>query len=216
MELLQFATAQFITKCDGLLLQIATAFLLQSARRFITNCDRYYKVRWLLQIATVSCVLSSPKQLRLNKNTRMFSLSTQGGRGRLETHQSFIHLLQNFSSLLTTCTVKIILSWYCKFTVSKNISEKPQNHDVFSTLYCHKMQLLAFLDLFTTEIPFLILHPVKSLSLSYKKPEKSTLLRRSLRLLYAIIVSTPSASQYNRRCCKVIRTTLFLLDIHCQ
>ena len=29
------------------LLQIATAFLLQSATRFITNCDRYYKVRWM-------------------------------------------------------------------------------------------------------------------------------------------------------------------------
>ena len=44
MELLQIATAQFITKCDGLLLQIATAFLLlmrqvlQSAM-IITNCD---------------------------------------------------------------------------------------------------------------------------------------------------------------------------------
>ena len=34
-SLLQIATG--ITKCDG----------------FITNCDRYYKVRWLLQIATV-------------------------------------------------------------------------------------------------------------------------------------------------------------------
>ena len=33
--LLQIATG--IKKCDG----------------FITNCDRYYKVRWLLQIATV-------------------------------------------------------------------------------------------------------------------------------------------------------------------
>ena len=53
MELLQIATAYFITKCDRLLLQIATAFLLQSATQFITNCDRYYKVRWLLQIATV-------------------------------------------------------------------------------------------------------------------------------------------------------------------
>ena len=47
MELLQIATAQFITKCDGPLLQIATAFLLQSATRFITNYDRYYKVRWI-------------------------------------------------------------------------------------------------------------------------------------------------------------------------
>ena len=47
MELLQIATASFITKCNGQLLQIATAFLLQSATRFITNCDRYYKVRWI-------------------------------------------------------------------------------------------------------------------------------------------------------------------------
>ena len=55
MALLQIATAYFITKCDGQLLQIATAFLLESATRFITNCDRYYKVRLLLQIATVHC-----------------------------------------------------------------------------------------------------------------------------------------------------------------
>ena len=45
MELLQIATAWFITKCDGQLLQIATAFLLQSATRFIKNCNRYYEVR---------------------------------------------------------------------------------------------------------------------------------------------------------------------------
>ena len=49
--LLQSATPFFITKCDGLLLQSATAFLLQSATsitkcdNFITKCDRYYKVR---------------------------------------------------------------------------------------------------------------------------------------------------------------------------
>ena len=34
----------FITKCDGLLLQSATAFLLQSATG-ISKCDDYYKVR---------------------------------------------------------------------------------------------------------------------------------------------------------------------------
>ena len=44
MESLQIARAQFITKCDGQLLQIATAFLLQSATG-ITKCDDYYKVR---------------------------------------------------------------------------------------------------------------------------------------------------------------------------
>ena len=38
---------KFITKCDGQSLQSAAAFLLQSATRFITNCDRYYKVRWI-------------------------------------------------------------------------------------------------------------------------------------------------------------------------
>ena len=59
--LLQSATPFFITKCDGLLLQSATAFLLQSATgitkcdNFITKCDRYYKVRRLLQSATVHC-----------------------------------------------------------------------------------------------------------------------------------------------------------------
>ena len=47
MEFLQIATAQFIIKCGGQLIQIATAFLLQSATRFITNCDRYYNVRWI-------------------------------------------------------------------------------------------------------------------------------------------------------------------------
>ena len=67
MELVQIATAYFITKCDGQLLQIATAFsfipkcdtvycklrqVLQSAM-IITNCDRYYKVRWLFQLAAV-------------------------------------------------------------------------------------------------------------------------------------------------------------------
>ena len=46
-KVLQSATAYFITKCDGQLLQITTAILLQSTTRFITNCDRYYKVRWI-------------------------------------------------------------------------------------------------------------------------------------------------------------------------
>ena len=46
-KVLQIATAWFITKCDGQLSQIATAFLLQTATRFITSCDRYYKVRWI-------------------------------------------------------------------------------------------------------------------------------------------------------------------------
>ena len=56
--LLQSATAFFITKCDGLLLESAAAFLLQSATSVITKCDRYYKVRRLLQSATVQATPS--------------------------------------------------------------------------------------------------------------------------------------------------------------
>ena len=41
----QSATAFFVTKCDNLLLQSATAILLQSVTSVITKCDRYYKVR---------------------------------------------------------------------------------------------------------------------------------------------------------------------------
>ena len=48
----------FFTKCDGLLLQSATAFLLQSATSVITKCDRYYKMRRLLQSATVHTYIS--------------------------------------------------------------------------------------------------------------------------------------------------------------
>ena len=45
-QLLQSATAFFITKCDNLLLQLsATAILLQSVASVVTKCDRYYKVR---------------------------------------------------------------------------------------------------------------------------------------------------------------------------
>ena len=57
--LLQSATAFFITKCDGLLLLSATAFLLQSATSVVTKCDRYYKVRRLLQSATVQAKVST-------------------------------------------------------------------------------------------------------------------------------------------------------------
>ena len=60
LRLLQSATAYFFfTKRDGLLLQSATAFLLQSAISVVKKCDRYlkvrqfyYKVRRLLQSAT--------------------------------------------------------------------------------------------------------------------------------------------------------------------
>ena len=49
----------FITKCTRNLLQNASEFLLQNATvitncdNFITKCDSYYKMRCLLQIATV-------------------------------------------------------------------------------------------------------------------------------------------------------------------
>ena len=76
MELLKIATAYFITKCDGQLLQIATAFLLQSATRYITNCDRYYKMRWIyyklrqvLQSAMIitNCDSSNPSVVSVSR-----------------------------------------------------------------------------------------------------------------------------------------------------
>ena len=75
--LLQIATG--ITKCDG----------------FITNCDRYYKVQWLLQIATVQQLVVRAlashqchvKILRC-KNVRKFvKLSHSEGGGQHESHQ---------------------------------------------------------------------------------------------------------------------------------
>ena len=53
MGFLQIATAYFIKKCNEQLTQIVTVFLLQCATWFITNCNRYCKVLWLWQIATV-------------------------------------------------------------------------------------------------------------------------------------------------------------------
>ena len=44
-QLLHIVTAFFITKCDNLLLQSATAILLQSVTSVITKYDGYYKVR---------------------------------------------------------------------------------------------------------------------------------------------------------------------------
>ena len=50
---MKYCLEKFITNCDKGLLQIATGTLLQIATNFITNCDRYYKLRQpLLQIAT--------------------------------------------------------------------------------------------------------------------------------------------------------------------
>ena len=65
--LIEITAAHFITNCDkGLLqiatstfIQIATGTFIQIATSFITNCDRYYKLRQpLLKIATVQMLAS--------------------------------------------------------------------------------------------------------------------------------------------------------------
>ena len=92
MELSQIATAQFIIKCDGPLLQIATAFLLQSATRFITNCHRYYKVRWLLQIATVhvQALAQYLRALSGKKRTSMHIFRQKGDHYYIQTRHNDI------------------------------------------------------------------------------------------------------------------------------
>ena len=68
--LLQSATASafFITECDGLLSQSATAFLLQSATSVITKCDR------LLQSATIitKCDSTDASMLRQQNVKTMY------------------------------------------------------------------------------------------------------------------------------------------------
>ena len=75
---------KFITKYDGLLLQSVTAFLLQSevllqSEIVITNCDRYYKERRILQCETeqtkgFSCMF---KKNPLNSRWLNFSIPVQ-------------------------------------------------------------------------------------------------------------------------------------------
>ena len=84
--LLQSATAFFITKRDGLLLQSATAFLLQSATSVITNCDSYYKVwqfyykvRQVLQSATIITKCDSTKELITRPRCLSFSFQVFQG-----------------------------------------------------------------------------------------------------------------------------------------
>ena len=60
------------------LLQIATAFLLQSATRFITNCDRYYKVRWiyykLRQVLQSAMITTNLLQSGMDSNHKLRQL----------------------------------------------------------------------------------------------------------------------------------------------
>ena len=55
----QICDSYFTTKCDRRLLQNTSGFLLENTtvttncNNFITKCDSYYKIRRLLQIATV-------------------------------------------------------------------------------------------------------------------------------------------------------------------
>ena len=64
--LLQNST-DIIPKCNKSLLQNALGFLLQNATviancdDFITKCDSYYKIRRLLQIATVQSPIKNAK-----------------------------------------------------------------------------------------------------------------------------------------------------------
>ena len=63
-DIITKCVSYFITKCDRSLLQNASGFLLQNAtvitncNDFITKCDSYYKMRRLLQTATVHTTLS--------------------------------------------------------------------------------------------------------------------------------------------------------------
>ena len=63
-DIITKCNSYFITKCDRSLLQNASGFLLkmrqllQNAMFFVIKCDSYYKMRRLLQIATVHISLT--------------------------------------------------------------------------------------------------------------------------------------------------------------
>ena len=71
IDIITKCDSYFTTKCDGSLIQNASGFLLQNATillqnaaditncdNFISKCDSYYKMRRLLQIATVHTSMS--------------------------------------------------------------------------------------------------------------------------------------------------------------
>ena len=75
-DIITKCNSYFITKCDRILLQNASGFLLQNATvllqnttvitncdDFITKCDSYYKMRRLLQIATVQSITEVMKSI---------------------------------------------------------------------------------------------------------------------------------------------------------
>ena len=78
---------KIITKCNGLLLQIATPFLLQSATRFIRNCNRYYKVRWIYY--KLRQVLQSAMIITNCDSTRYVYMKIQSNnRSALKSHRT--------------------------------------------------------------------------------------------------------------------------------
>ena len=94
--LLQFATG--ITKCDG----------------FITNFDRYYKVRWLLQIATVqdcgSLLLSRWTPLSPDNNIQILKADLHAFPSRIsrenlieEALVTMFYLFSQFYFLMMSC-----------------------------------------------------------------------------------------------------------------
>ena len=84
--LLEIATG--ITKCDG----------------FITNCDRYYKVRWLLQIATVHPAPGQRKTCKCptpgtDKPGKCPAVTRQGGGAQLELIDALLKHLHKFKQI---------------------------------------------------------------------------------------------------------------------
>ena len=124
MELLQIVTAQFITKCDGQLLQIVTTFLLQSATRFITNCDWYYKVRWIyyklrqvLQSAMIITNCDRTLTAWLSQLTCAFRRSLQR---MAQIHCRLTALFCPEMLLATSCSLFLVQFNCCRSILKKN------------------------------------------------------------------------------------------------
>ena len=118
MELLQIVTAFLYYKVRHGLLQIATG--ITKCNGFVTNCDRYYKKRWLLQIATVHLLLLSSiyrRWIRLDGSLGTNVFSKRGESAWITAWEKTI-MSQRITEFLFPCQLTILSLTRSKVTSS--------------------------------------------------------------------------------------------------
>ena len=98
------------------MLQIATAFLLQSATRFISNCDWYYKVRWIyyklrqvLQSAMIitTIIITRRAPCKVEKLTKKANLTEMENLAKIANLTKIRHGFGKYSNWIVANMTKI-------------------------------------------------------------------------------------------------------------